>query len=173
MNNFERITYQIEEVKRVMTPEVTEHIRLSTETLSQIGIENLEKLGQNQNDIENLISEITEAKQFLNETQDRIKYSSGPGLSWDDPVEITEGTVKGYNYNVEEVLKSSDNLRNKIKTQEEHRQQVTFRKITNFYYYYLKILTLFNLLSVNAYFVISRLQNRDIKIAQNNSLVTK
>ena len=172
MNNFERITYQIEEVKRVMTPEVTEHIRLSTDTLSQIGIENLEKLGQNQNDIENLISEITEAKQFLNETQDRIKYSSGPGLDWDDPVEITEGTVKGYNYNVEEVLKSSDNLRNKIKTQEEHRQQVTFRKITNFYYY-LKILTLFNLLSENAYFVISRLQNRDIKIAQNNSLVTK
>ena len=58
MNNLERITNQIEEVKRVMTPEVTEQIRLSTETLSQIGIENLEKLGQNQNEIENLLSEI-------------------------------------------------------------------------------------------------------------------
>ena len=129
MNNLERITNQIEEVKQVMTPEVTEQIRLSTETLSQIGIENLEKLGQNQNEIENLLSEITEAKQFLNETQDRIKYSSGPGLSWDDPVEITDRTVKGYNYNVGEVVKRSDNLRNKIQTQEEHRQQVPFHNI--------------------------------------------
>ena len=129
MNNLERITNEIEEVKRVMTPEVTKQIRLSTETLSQIGIENLEKLGQNQNEIEILRSEITDAKQFLNETQDRIKYSSGPGLSWDDPVEITDGTVKGYNYNVEEIVKRSDNLRNKIKTQEEHRQQVNFKNI--------------------------------------------
>lgn len=141
MNYLERITNQIEEVKRVMTPEVTEQIRLSTETLSQIGIENLEKLGQNQNEIENLLSEITEAKQFLNETQDRIKYSSGPGLSWDDPVEITDRTIQGYNYNVGEVVKRSDNLRNKIKTQEEHRQQVPFHNITNSYYCYLKTLT--------------------------------
>ena len=77
----------------------------------------------------------------MNETQDRIKYSSGPGLSWDDPVEITDRTIQGYNYNVGEVVKRSDNLRNKIKTQEEHRQQVPFHDITNSYYCYLKTLT--------------------------------
>ena len=129
MNGLERMANQIEEVKRVMTPEVTEKMRLSTETLSQIGIENLEKLGQNENEIEQLVAEISDAKAFLNDTRDRIKYGSGPGLAWDDPVEVTDGMVRGYNYNVEEVVKSSDHLRNKIKTQEERRQQV-IQKLT-------------------------------------------
>ena len=124
MEQMQTAAGEIEQVRQTLTPNVIRVMKQSTNTLSQIGIENLEKLDQNRVEFNGLLKEVREAQRFLNQTMDKVKYTSGPGLSWDDPVEVTDGRMKTYDYNVEEVARKITHFKNQLISNEESQNKV-------------------------------------------------
>lgn len=115
---------EIDEVRKTLTPNIVAKIQQTSNTLSEIAIENLQRQATNKDEIDLLVSEIVSAKEFLNNTMDRIKYSRGPGLTWDEPIDVTDGTMVNYNYNTGGIVKEVSKMKNAIGDEELRQAEV-------------------------------------------------
>jgi len=71
-----------------------------------------------------LVEQVTAAKAFLNNTTDRIKYANGPGLTWEEPIPVTDGKLGSYNYNTDGIVTEISRLTKSVSDAETNQDEV-------------------------------------------------